>query len=372
MDSPVLSAPPTSERGSRILLATALAAFVVVGTLAVLDQLGPLFLAAFGGGQLPLIALAALGRLAPRAQPARWGAVGLLYLIGVLLAGFTFALAAITLDQESGRQVALSLGLLAWGLLVLLLAPVVLLLRPVRVRIAGWLPLDPDAFHHWIGLVALLWFITMPIASLPVLGGRPPLEALLAESGVSTAAVTTWYDLLYGLGWTVMLCLIAAGFPMARSLQAALVRLGLTWPGWRGIAVGVVVSVLMVPLLTAVDQVATGLVESFGLATTSSAWIDRLFGRDFGVLGALAAALSAGLGEELVWRGVIQTRYGLGLAALGFAAMHGFQYGPDGLISVFLSGLVLGLLRSRTNTTVAAVAHGGYDFWLFMSMVLGW
>jgi uncharacterized protein len=372
MKTPVLSAPPAAERGSRTLLATTLAAFVVVGTLAVLDQLGPLFFAALGGGQLPLIALAALGRLAPRAKAARWGAGVMLYVIGLLLAGSTFVLAMISLDLDSGGQVALSLGVLAWGLLVLLLAPVVLLLRSVRVRIAGWLPLDPDAFHHWIGLVALLWFVTMPLASLPVLGGRPPLEALLAETGVTTAAVTTWYELLYGLVWTVLLCLLAAGFPMARPLPAALVRLGLTWPGWRGIAVGVVASVLMVPLFTAADQVATGLVESFGLATTSSAWIDRLFGRDFGLLGALAAALSAGLGEELVWRGVIQTRYGLPLAALGFAAIHGFQYGPDGLIVVFLSGLVLGVLRWRTNTTVAAVAHGGYDFWLFLSMVYGW
>jgi membrane protease YdiL (CAAX protease family) len=352
MDRPALSAPPASERGSRIVLASTLAAFVLVGTLAVLGQLGPLFLAALGGGQLPLIALAALGRLAPRAQSARGGAVVMLYVIGAL--------------------VAVRLWLLAWGLLVLLLAPVVLLLRPVRVRLAGWLPLDPDTFHHWIGLVALLWFITMPIASLPVLGGRPPLEALLAQTGVDTAAVTTWYELLYGLGWTVLLCLIAAGFPVARSLQAALVRLGLTWPGWRGIALGLVVSVLMVPLFTAVDQVATGLVESFGLATTSSAWIERLFGRDFGVLGAVAAAVSAGLGEEMVWRGVIQPRYGLGLAALGFAAMHGFQYGPDGLISVFLSGLILGVLRWRTNTTVAVVAHAGYDLWLLLGMTLGW
>jgi uncharacterized protein len=372
MNTPVLSVPPASERRSRLLLATALAAFVVVGTLTVIDQLGALVFAAFGGGQLPLIALAALGRLAPRATAARWGAGVMLSVIGLLLAAFTFALAAITLDQEGAPHVALSLGLLAWGLLLLLLAPVVLLLRSVRVRIARWLPLDPDVFHHWVGLAALVWFITMPIASLPLLGGRPPLEALLAQTGSSTAELTTWYELLYGLGWTVALCLIAAGFPMARRLPAALARLGLTWPGWRGIALGLVVSVLMVPLFTAVDQVATTLVESFGWATTSSAWIDRLFGRDFGVLGALAAALSAGLGEELVWRGVIQTRYGLVLAALGFAAMHGFQYGPDGLISVFLSGVVLGILRWRTNTTVAAVAHGGYDLWLFLSIVFGW
>jgi uncharacterized protein len=82
--------------------------------------------------------------------------------------------------------------------------------------------------------------------------------------------------------------------------------------------------------------------------------------------------LSAGLGEELIWRGVIQPRYGLVLAALGFAAMHGFQYGLDGLISVFIAGLVLGVVRARTNTTVSAVVHGGYDLWLLLGTLLHW
>jgi hypothetical protein len=362
----------TSPAGSRRYLAAAIAAFALLGTLAVMGQLGPLFLAAFGGGQLPLLSLAALGRLAPRSESAHRGAVIVLYLIGGAFAAVVFALAAVGLDAQGAAHARFSLLWLGLTLLVLLAVPALLRARSVRAALARWLPLDPDTFHHWIGLVAVLWFTAMPLVSLVVLGGRPPLEALLEHSGSESMGASSWTELLYGLVWTVALCLVAAGFPLTRPLPAALARLGLGWPGWRGIALGLAVSILMVPLFTVVDPLATAAVEALGLATTSSAWIEHLFGRDFGLLGALAAALSAGLGEELVWRGVVQPRYGLGLAALGFASMHAFQYGPDGLISVLLSGLLLGVLRQRTNTTVAAVAHGGYDLWLFLSMLYGW
>jgi membrane protease YdiL (CAAX protease family) len=235
------------------------------------------------------------------------------------------------------------------------------------------LPLDPDTFRHWLGLVALVWFTLMPIASLPLLGGRPPLQALVErQGGLEGGALPAWYDLLYGLGWTVVLCLGAVGYPAWASLRAALVRLGLTWPGWRPVLAGVVLSVLMVPVFLGLDFLTARVIEALGLAPTSSAWIEQLFGREFGVSGALAAALSAGLGEELIWRGVIQPRYGLLPAALGFAAMHGFQYGPDGLISVLCAGVILGVVRQRSNTTVAAVVHGGYDLWLLLGTLLHW
>jgi membrane protease YdiL (CAAX protease family) len=100
--------------------------------------------------------------------------------------------------------------------------------------------------------------------------------------------------------------------------------------------------------------------------------MDRLFGRSFGIGGALAAALSAGLGEELVWRGLIQPRYGLVPAAVGFTALHAFQYGPDGLAVVLVAGLLLGVLRHWSNTTVAVVVHTGYDLWQLLAVALGW
>jgi membrane protease YdiL (CAAX protease family) len=100
--------------------------------------------------------------------------------------------------------------------------------------------------------------------------------------------------------------------------------------------------------------------------------MERLFGSGFGVAGAVAGAVSAGVGEEIIWRGLVQPRYGLPAAALGFTALHAFQYGPDGLVAVLVAGVALGLVRHWANTTVAAVVHAGYDLWLLLAVVVGW
>ena len=42
--------------------------------------------------------------------------------------------------------------------------------------------------------------------------------------------------------------------------------------------------------------------------------------------------------------------------------MHAFQYGVDALLSVFIIGLILGIIRARSNTTTSAIVHGVYDF----------
>ena len=129
----------------------------------------------------------------------------------------------------------------------------------------------------------------------------------------------------------------------------------------------------MVPIFLLLDQVAATVVQAMGLQPTSSAWIEQLFGRSFGFAGALAAAVSAGVGEELIWRGVVQPRYGLVPAAVGFAAMHAFQYGPDGLMTrCLVAGLVLGIIRWRFNTTVSAVTQTGYDLWLLLLVMSGY
>jgi membrane protease YdiL (CAAX protease family) len=78
-------------------------------------------------------------------------------------------------------------------------------------------------------------------------------------------------------------------------------------------------------------------------------------------VGAVVIGLTAGLGEELGVRGVLQPRLGILMSNLFFTAMHGFQYQLEALISVFLLGLAFGVLRLRTNTTTSAIAHGTFD-----------
>ncbi len=87
-------------------------------------------------------------------------------------------------------------------------------------------------------------------------------------------------------------------------------------------------------------------------------------------LGAVVIGVTAGLGEEVAVRGVLQPRLGLVLSNLFFTALHALQYNFDGLLSVFLAGLVLGWVRRHTNTAVSAVVHGFYDFLLIMLTVL--
>ncbi|MDQ6602698.1 MAG: CPBP family glutamic-type intramembrane protease [Chloroflexota bacterium] len=79
---------------------------------------------------------------------------------------------------------------------------------------------------------------------------------------------------------------------------------------------------------------------------------------NIGGLGAAAvAAVLLGIGEELLFRGAIQPRYGVFLAALAFAALH-TQYGfPLAPLTVFAVGIVLGIARRYTNTTAAILSH---------------
>ena len=87
-------------------------------------------------------------------------------------------------------------------------------------------------------------------------------------------------------------------------------------------------------------------------------------------VGAVLIGITAGLGEELAVRGLLQPRIGLIASNLVFTGFHAFQYGADGLLSVFIIGVILGVVRARTNTTTSAIVHGVYDFTLVLIAAL--
>ena len=53
-----------------------------------------------------------------------------------------------------------------------------------------------------------------------------------------------------------------------------------------------------------------------------------------------------------------------------FTSLHAMQYGFDGLLSVFMVGMILGLVRKRTNTSTSAIVHGTYDFILVVATMM--
>lgn len=75
------------------------------------------------------------------------------------------------------------------------------------------------------------------------------------------------------------------------------------------------------------------------------------------------------LGEELLWRGTIQTEYGLWASAIGFGAMHmlaslhvSLAYALAYGVYTMLLGLLLAWTRKKTGSVYAsAAAHGLYN-----------
>src|SRR5262249_7551832 len=163
---------------------------------------------------------------------------------------------------------------------------------------------------------------------------------------------------------------VAVGYPIARSLPQALDRLGLVRPTRGQLIFAVLAGVGMVVLFIFIDAAIARIWEALGWATTDEQSVEDLFAEDFSLLGAVVIGITAGLGEELAVRGVLQPRLGILLSNLFFTSLHALQYNFDGLLSVFLAGLILGLIRKRTNTTTSAIVHGLYDCILVALSVL--
>jgi len=142
-----------------------------------------------------------------------------------------------------------------------------------------------------------------------------------------------------------------------RNFAAAAARLGLVWPGWRDLIAATLVLAVLWGLNLGADamqhRLFPGLWEADRRVTEAIA-----SGMGFGT--ALLLGLSAGIGEEITLRGGLQPRLGILLTSAFFAALH-VQYSWFGMLVILALGLVLGMVRKRTNTTVAMIAHVAYD-----------
>lgn len=265
-------------------------------------------------------------------------------------------------------------------MLLLLLATVASLLvlwRPVRGLLARIMPIDPDNFVHKIALSILLLILTSSFIPLIVLGGRPPLLELVKNSGLTnlgsgsdTGLSVRPIDLVYQFIWTIPATFVVAGWPIARAFKATLTRLGFVRPTPVQVAAGVGLGVGMALVSSfALDPGINALWHAMGWGTTDTAAFGKLMSSVITLPGAVLIGVTAGVGEELAVRGLLQPRIGLIASNLVFTSLHAFQYGVDGLLSVFIIGAILGVIRMRSNTSTSAIVHGVYDFVLVMMSV---
>lgn len=385
-DALELEGTPMSRRhvvGFVVLAITAgvgIAVAIVVG-----GQLADFMLA--GAQVVPFALLALLAYLGLRRPWARvisyiWLGIVLLGLAGVALL-LTFGLLlsqAGALSPSTGTPAlrgpllppggAARLGLIAlWNVIGLVVAGLAML-PAVRRDAARILPLDARSPVNTIALSLVVGATTINLGQLLALGGKPvmlEMVPLIPQQSQTQQLLAIIYPFL----WNVPGAIVATGYPVARTFRAALRRLGLVRPGIREVVIGVVVALAMVAGATLLDTAISMIWDAMGWTRTDMAAFENLLGAAMSPIGAVVIGVTAGLGEEMIIRGALQPRLGIILSNLFFTSLHAYQYSWDGLLSVFVVGAVLGIVRARSNTTTSSIAHGVYNFTLIMLSVLG-
>jgi membrane protease YdiL (CAAX protease family) len=155
-----------------------------------------------------------------------------------------------------------------------------------------------------------------------------------------------------------ILALALAAVGVSRTWRPALQRLGIACPAWWQPFLAVLVGSLCLLLPPIANQLTYLLTPRLYFAAGAVSYFE-FHGASLEVL--LVFAVLAGICEESLFRGTLQPRTGIVLAAVLFAMIHTQYFLTPILGMVFVIGLALGLLRRHLNTTTAMIAHATYD-----------
>ena len=253
---------------------------------------------------------------------------------------FLFGLGSIFRDWREGNSpetssfIALLIGVIA----ALTLVP------SLRKMTAKIVPFDSTSWPATIGLYVLS---ALGVLSLFSLFGNDETSSIsylaLAVTGITEVA----------------LAFVLVGVGFFRTRKEAIDRLGLAIPTRRQvmIALGLVVVTFIV---SAVSSYLVQVLQP-DLHEQITENMESMTSQVQSVWGALLLGLAAGIGEETLFRGAIQPKFGIVFTALIFALLHQ-QYGPS-LITVgaFASGIIFGLERKYMGTVPAIITHTVYN-----------
>lgn len=296
-----------------------------------------------------------------------------------LLAGLLMQVAAVAMqsDPEAFAQVTgpiefASLDLFALGLWGPSLLGLLLLLPVARRAVGRFTALDADNPVHGVSLaLTMLVFINLMITLgigldnlADMMASAQSMQGDVVESRDPTLSI--WVQQLL----TALLAMVGVGWLSRRDWGATLARLGIERMDGRQWLVGVGAGVGMVPVVVLLEAVLSqfGWGAQADVGRLTEMLIGGLFETPFGIL---TLGLAAALGEEAIFRGAMQPRFGLWLTSILFALVHS-NYGITfSTLIVLLLGLLLGWLRIRYNTTTAMVTHAVYNMSLGLLAYLG-
>ena len=261
--------------------------------------------------------------------------------------------AAEFMSPEKLVQIGLALWLPA-------LIGLLLLLPFVRRLFARFTHIDPARTVHAVAL-SLTMLIVVNLWVTLAIGLDNIAETLAAGPELATNDVVsmTWLqDVLMAL-----MAIIGVGWLVRRAWRASLKRLGVMLPSWRQIALSLGLAGILIAALLLMEYLLS--FTNWGFDQDVEKVSEQLIGPLMMTLpGILTLGLAAALGEELVFRGALQPRFGLLFTAILFALLHS-NYGitlSTGVVLVL--GLILGWQRMRYNTTSAMITHATYNITL--------
>lgn len=290
---------------------------------------------------LPLIvtANAAVGK--------RWAHHAIAILAG-FTAGGTFLFGAFDLTapgNDVGNPMGVDIGIMVTGVVAATLAS-----KPVRERLARFMPIDPDNPVHSLALVLAVILLGTQVASLAfsdVLASDRQLPPLTI--GDLLAQEVPFFVLAY----------IGVGLYIRRSTNDSSARLGLVAPAWWHITLAVAAAGAFWVLSDGSHWLGQLLTPDITAKVDRTS--DHLFGGLGGPTGIAALALLPGICEEILFRGALQPRLGLVATALLFTAIH-TEYGLSiDVLTIFVIAIGLGLIRRYANTTASVTCHVAYN-----------
>ncbi len=323
---------------------------------------------------IPLVALAMLAQLGKERLWARlltwfWAAF-----LAISLAMITVLMTG-QVSSEGGALTPAQ-GMVAMGpttvLVLLCVAAGAVTLTAGGRRLAGRvLPLEPHLITDRVAL-SLVTFVSLAFLVPLVVLGDPPLLKMVGQMKAGAPSqrellAQTFFPLL----WLVPGTFMAVGLGVNRTVGQAAARLGLRGTRADAVATGLLCGMFLVAVVHFISPPLDELWHAAGLPSTDQGAVEKLFARFMTPLGVVALSVSAGVGEELAFRGVLQPRLGVLLTNLMFTTLHAWQYNFDGLLLIFCVGAVMGLLRKRYNTVTAVLAHASYDLGLCVLVLYG-
>jgi len=212
----------------------------------------------------------------------------------------------------------------------------------------------PDSIVHLAAMYICLYGVGLQVITFALGGGLTGL-AETYENGLGIA------DLLANFIPFVVLSLFGVGLGTRRNWTQVRERLGLYWPGQRGIMIALVLVVALFVFVATLSAIWMALVseETYEEQTKAS---DALAESVNSVWLAFLVAAMAAIGEEVAFRGALQPVFGLWPTAIVFTLIHAqYTLTPAWLIILGVA-VTFGWLRDRYGTGAAMITHFFYNF----------